>query len=120
MSFSFSSVGHFLASALSDVVKGADAVASFLAKAVTPANQTEIEALTALLPGAAGVTGVAIERGVFAVAGEVASVIHTFDTAAIQKLADAGLDKDVITEFADLIKSVPGLFASVKSAPIAK
>lgn len=118
MSFSFASIGHAFATGLSDVVKAGEAVGNFIAKVTTPANQAEVEALTALAPAPYNVVGVAVERGVFAVAGEVAGVIAKFEGAAAQKLADAGLDKGVIEDFEALIKSVPGLFAAAKAAPV--
>lgn len=114
MSFSFSSIGHALAAGFQDVVKGEQAVSKFLASIDTPQNQAIVEGLTAIVPvyGSAGVT---VERGVFAVAGEVANVLKDFDAASIEKLVNAGLDKTVITDFQNLIKSTPSLFAGVKS-----
>ena len=114
MAFSFSSIGHALASGLSDIVKGEQAVVKFISKIDTPANQAIVEGLTALIPDY-GASGVAVERGVFAVAGEVAAVLSKFDEASAQKLIDAGLDKAVIDDFLALLKSVPTLFAGLKA-----
>lgn len=114
MSFSFSSIGHALAAGFQDVVKGEQAVAKFIASIDTPANQAVVEALTAIVP-VYGSAGVAVERGVFAVAGEVANILKDFDAASVEKLVNAGLDKSVITDFQNLIKNTPSLFAGVKS-----
>ena len=50
-----------------------------------------------------------MERGVFAVAGEAASILHALDGTGPQKLRDAGFDEQVIADFEALIASVPGL-----------
>lgn len=112
MSFSISSVGHALATGLSDAVKASKAVTAFIAKIDTPGNEATVEALTALVPGY-GADGVVIERGVFAIAGEVAGVLGKFDDASVEKLVNAGLDKSVIEDFVALLKSAPSLFAGV-------
>jgi hypothetical protein len=114
MSFSFSSIGHAIATGLSDVVKGEQAVQKFLAKIDTPANQATVEAITALIPNY-GSAGVLVERGVFAVAGEVASLLKDFDAASVEKLVNAGLDKTVLTDFQNILKSTPSLFAGVST-----
>lgn len=114
MSFSFTSIGHAIASGFQDLVKGEQAVQKFLAKIDTPANQAIVEGLTAIIP-VYGAAGVAVERGVFAVAGEVAGVLKDFDAASVEKLVNAGLDKAVITDFQTLIKQTPSLFAGVST-----
>lgn len=114
MSFSFSSIGHALATGLSDVVKASKAVESFVAKISTPGNEATVEALTALIP-TYGSAGVIVERAVFSIAGEVASALKDFDAASVEKLVNAGLDKTVITDFQNLIKSTPSLFSGVKT-----
>ena len=114
MSFNFSSVAHVFATGLSDVVKGEQAVQKFLAKIDTPANQATVEAITALIPNY-GSAGVVVERGVFAVAGEVAALLKDFDSASVEKLVNAGLDKTVLTDFQNLIKSTPSFFAGLST-----
>lgn len=112
MSFSFTSIGHAIAAGFQDVVKGEQAVSKFIAKIDTPDNQALVEGLTAIVPGV-GSQAVLVERGVFAVAGEVASVLKDFDTASVEKLVNAGLDRTVITDFQNLIKNTPSLFSGV-------
>lgn len=114
MSFSFSSLSHAVAAGFSDLVKGEQAVQKFIAKISTPGNEATVEALTALIP-VYGAAGVVVERAVFAIAGEVAAALKDFDTASVEKLVNAGLDKTVITDFVNLIKSTPSLFSGVKT-----
>jgi hypothetical protein len=114
MSFSFSSIGHAIAAGFQDVVKGEQAVQKFIAKIDTPGNEATVEALTALIPDY-GAAGVVVERGVFAVAGEVAALLKDFDTASVEKLVNAGLDKTVITDFQTMLKGMPALFSGVKT-----
>jgi hypothetical protein len=115
MSFSFSSIGHAIASGLNDAYTGMKAVSSFIDKVATPTNQAEIEALTALIPSV-GPEAVTIERAVFAVAGEVAAVLNDVTNGGEQKLLDAGFDATVIADFKTLIASIPGLFTATSTA----
>jgi len=108
MSFSFSSVGHAFAAGLHDVYTGAKAVESFIAKVATPANQAEIEALTSLIPSV-GPQAAAIERGVFAIAGQLSGILTNVTNGGEQKLLDAGFDAAVIADFKALIGSIPSL-----------
>lgn len=108
MAFSFSSIGHALASGLHDVYTGAKAVEQFVAKIATPKNEAEVEALTSLIPGI-GTQAAAVERGVFAVAGQLAAILTNVTNGGEQKLLDAGFDASVIADFKALIASVPGL-----------
>lgn len=108
--FTFKSIGHAIATGLNDAFKGAKAIETFIAKYATTANQQEVEALTSLIPSV-GPTAAAVERGVFAVAGEVASILTDLTNGGEAKLLNAGFDSALIAEFTTLIHSVPGLIA---------
>lgn len=112
MSFSFSSIGHALATGLHDFYKGIVAVESFITKVDTPANQALVESLTNLVP-VVGPQAVQVERGVFAVAGELASILTNVSSNGEAALVNAGFDATVIADFKALIQSVPGLFTIV-------
>ncbi len=115
MSFSFKSIGHECASILHDVWTGMTAVAGFIEKIDTTQNQALLETVTGLIP-VVGPEAVAIERGVFAVAGQTAAVLGDVTKGGEQALLNAGFDAQVIADFKALIESVPGLFAASKKA----
>lgn len=117
MGFSFKSIGHALATGLSDAYKGATAVEKFIAKVATPGNEAEVEALTALIP-TVGPEAATIERGVFAVAGEVGSLLSDITGAGEKALLGAGFDASIIADFKALIAGVPGLVTGKTTATV--
>jgi len=94
---SFSSIGHFFASAFHDLHVAAIAVA----KVETSAASLEptIEAVTGLLFP----PGVAIERTAFALLGEVAAVVTKTDSATAAKGVNVSLDAALIAEVRQLL-----------------
>lgn len=116
MAFSFSSIGHALATGIHDFYTGIIAVEGFVAKINTPANQATVEALTALIP-VVGPQAVTVERGVFAVAGEVAAILTNVTNGGEQALLNAGFDQTIINDFKSLVSSIPGLFPTT-AAPV--
>ena len=116
MAFSFNSIGHFFASKLDQLVKVNQGIEAFVAKANL--SSTKVEQLTALLP-VVGVPAVQIERGVYAVAGEVAACLQKNDPALQAHLLDAGLDQQVVVDFQTLIAQLPAAFAGIEFATAA-
>lgn len=102
---SFKSVGHFFATVFQKVVADIPKV---------QATASTVEAVTAVIP-TYGPIAVPIEKAGYAVLGELAAVLTAGGDAAKSKLADAGLDTNVITTVEDLLKSVPQFVALVKA-----
>jgi hypothetical protein len=105
MAISFKSVGHFFATVFQKVV------------AVIPkveATEGTVEAVTAKIP-VYGTLALPIEKLGYAALGELASVLNAGGDAAKAKLADAGLDINVITTVEDLLKSVPQFSALISA-----
>ena len=102
MAISFKSVGHFLATAFSAVVKDAAKVAG---------TASTVETVTGLVDPAV----VPVEQAAYAVLGEVSSVITAGGAAASAKLADAGLDSAVIAKVEAVLKSFPTLVTLAKA-----
>jgi hypothetical protein len=101
----FKSVGHFFATAFQRVV------------AVLPkveATEATVEAVTAKIP-VYGPLGLTIEKAGYAVLGELSAVLTAGGAAARAKLADAGLDENVITTVEALVASVPTITALAKT-----
>ena len=101
----FKSVGHFFATAYERVV------------AVLPkveATETTVEAVTGNIP-VYGPLALTIEKAGYAVLGELSAVLTAGGEAAKSKLADAGLDENVIATVEALVKSVPTLTALAKT-----
>lgn len=115
MALTWSSIGHVFASGFKDVVTGAKAVEAFIAKIDTPANQTEIEALTALIPGI-GTQAAAAERLAFAALGEFAAAVNSADAAAQQNGLNVTLDAAFVAEIKALMAEFPALVAQAVAA----
>lgn len=101
MAITFKSVGHFLATAYQKVV------------AVLPkveATEKTVETVTAEVP-VYGPLALPIEKLSYAALGELSAVLTAGGDAAKTKLADAGLDINVITSIEALLKSVPQIVA---------
>lgn len=104
MAITFKSVGHFFAVAYTAVVKGLEKVEG---------TETTVETATSSIPGSA--TAVLVEKGAYAVLGEISSLLAAGGAAAASKLADAGLDKAVVTQVQTLMTQVPELVVVAKT-----
>ncbi len=101
----FHSIGHFFATVFAK------------AKVFLPALQATagtVETVTAAVP-VYGPLGLTVEKAAYAVLGEVASVVNAVDAAGKAKLADAGLDIQVIATVEALIAGVPEIAALAKA-----
>jgi hypothetical protein len=111
MSFSFSSIGHFFAAMASDIVHGARAAGSVLAK-VEKAEPT-VEAITGLVFPQA----VELERGAFAILGLAASAVQSAGDAASANGVNVTLDAALV---ADIKAIIPALEQYAKSIGASK
>jgi hypothetical protein len=100
----FKSVGHFFATVFQKVVADIPKV---------EATAATVEKVTASVP-VYGPLAVPIEEAGYALLGELASVLTTGGDAAKAKLADAGLDTNVIATVEELLASVPQFVALVR------
>ncbi len=107
MTSPFKSVGHFFATVYSKAV------------AILPkiqATEKTVETVTAAAAVAEPVYGplaLTAEKAAYAVLGELSAVLNAGGAAASSKLADAGLDINVISTVEALLKSVPQFAALV-------
>lgn len=97
----FKSVGHFFAKVLQDVVSELPKV---------EATKATVETASAAIDPAA----VPVEDAAYAVLGEVSSVLTAGGAAAEAKLADAGLDVNVINTVKSVLASIPQFVALAK------
>lgn len=105
MAITFKSVGHFFATVYQKVV------------AVLPkleSTEATVETVSAKVP-VYGPLAITLEQAGYAVLGELSAVLNAGGAAAKAKLADAGLDINVITTVEDLVKSVPQVAALAKA-----
>jgi hypothetical protein len=72
-----------------------------------------VEKVTAAIPGI-GSVAVTMEDAAYAVLGEISAVLTAGGAAAEAKLADAGLDINVITAVKAVVASVPNIVAVAK------
>lgn len=107
MAFSFRSIGHFFAVAFRAIEKDLPAI---------EATKQTVEKVTNAIPGASAVVGV--EDIAYSLLGEVSSILSAGDAAAKAKLADAGLDVNVVTNVESLLKTAPQLVAVAKSVGV--
>lgn len=106
MAITFKSVGHFFATVFQ---KALTIIPKIEATAAT------VETVTAAIP-TYGPLAVPVEKAAYAVLGEIAAVLNAGGTAASTKLADAGLDINVIQTVEDLLKNgIPEFVALIKS-----
>lgn len=105
MAITFKSAGHFLATVFQKVVAA-------LPKIQATANT--VEAVTAAVP-TYGPLGVTAEKAAYAVLGELAAVLNAGGAAATTKLADAGLDINVIQTVEALLASIPQFASFIKA-----
>jgi uncharacterized Ntn-hydrolase superfamily protein len=106
MAITFKSVGHFFATVFEKVVADIPKI---------QATEGVVETVSAAIP-VYGPLAVPIEKAGYAVLGEIASVLTAGGAAAKAKLADAGLDTNVIATVEDLIsKGIPDLTSLLKA-----
>jgi len=101
----FKSVGHFFATVFQKVVADVPKV---------EASASTVEAVTAAIP-TYGPLAVPVEKAGYAILGEIASVLTAGGTAAEAKLADAGLDVNVIATVKALLASIPQFVTLAKT-----
>jgi hypothetical protein len=99
---SFSSIGHFFASAFHDLHVAAVAVAKV--ETATAKLEPTIEGITSLVYP----PGVAVERIAFALLGEVAAVVTKTDSAVAAKGVNVALDAEMIAEVKQLLAQFKG------------
>ena len=109
--FSFKNIGHFFATMASDIVKGARAVGTVMAKAGSA--ETTVEAITALLFPQA----VELERGAFALLGLAAQAVNATGAAAGANGLNLTLDAQLV---ADIKALIPAIEQYAQSAGIQK
>lgn len=105
MAITFKSVGHFFATFYQKVKGDLPKV---------QATEGIVEAVTAKVP-VYGAIALPIEKLAYAVLGDVAGVLNALDAAGKAKLANAGLDEQVIAAVQDLVKSEPQVAALAKA-----
>jgi hypothetical protein len=89
----FKSIGHFFANAIQKLLAAEPTVVADAQK--VESTQAEVTAVTALVP-TYGPLGVTIENAGYALLGEMVAVLKAGGAAAEAKLADIGLDSDVV------------------------
>lgn len=110
MAISWSSVGHFFASAFHDVQVVAKAVNAELAK--VGGSEATVEALTSLVSPEAAV----VERLAFAALGEVAAIAQDANVAAGASGVNVTLDAQLIADVKALIAKFPSIIAQAEAA----
>lgn len=100
----FKSVGHFFATVYQKAI-------SIIPK--VQATEATVETVTAVIP-VFGPLALPVEKLGYAVLGELSAVIHAGGDAAKAKLADAGLDTNVVESIEALLKSIPQFAALLK------
>lgn len=108
--FSFSSVQHFAASAISDLHK----VLKFIEKEAPVVVGTEplVEGVTAIALGAASPV-VTIERAAFAALGHIVVAVQAADDAAAVHGVSLTLDSEAVVAFKELIAEFKGDLAKI-------
>jgi len=108
----FKSLGHFFATVIQKVV----AVVPKIEAGIQAVEGTApiVEAVTKEIP-VYGPLAVPIEKAGFAVLGELAAVLVAGGAAAEAKLADAGLDINVIATVKAVLADIPQVVALAKT-----
>ena len=101
----FRSIGHFFATFFSKAELFLSAVQS---------TATTVETVTASVP-VYGPLALTVEKSAYAVLGDVAAVVNAADAAAKSKLADAGLDSQIIATVEALVAALPQVAAMAKA-----
>jgi hypothetical protein len=105
MAITLKSVGHFFAKVYTAVVGELPKI---------EATATTVEAVTAKIP-VYGPLAVTLEQAGYAVLGELSAALNAGGAAVEAKLADAGLDINVIDTVKDIVASVPTIAAVAKT-----
>lgn len=104
MAITFKSAGHFFATVFQKAL-------SIIPK--IEATASTVETVSAAVP-VYGPLAVPVEKAAYAALGELAAVLNAGGSAASTKLADAGLDINVITTIEDLLKNSTAFIALIK------
>lgn len=99
----FKSTGHFFAVVFQKALKVIPAIEQ---------TAVVVETVTAAVP-VYGPLALTVEKAAYAVLGEIASVLVASDAAAKAKLADSGLDINVISTVEALLKDIPQFVALI-------
>ena len=119
---SFKSAGHALATFFRAIVTVGAKVASDIKVDLTKFQGTEAvvlkesEAILGAIAPNAVLPVETVEKGIYAVAGEVISLINAGGAAAAAKLADAGLDKSVVSAAQVLASGASQVSTLIKAA----
>jgi hypothetical protein len=105
MAITFKSVGHFFAKVYQDVIGALPKI---------EATAGTVEKVTADIP-VYGPLAVTVEQAGYAVLGELSAVLNAGGAAVEAKLADAGLDINVINTVKAVVQSVPTIAALAKT-----
>jgi len=100
--FGFQSIGHFFASAFSDLRKATLFVDKIGTEAVS--HEGTIEAITGLIPGIGG-QAVILERAAFSALGLVVAAVNAAGSAASANGLNVALDQATVQAFEQLIAS---------------
>lgn len=105
MSITLKSVGHFFAKVYTAIVGALPKI---------EATATTVENVTAAVP-VYGPLALTIEKAGYAVLGELSAVLNAGGAAVEAKLADAGLDINVIQTVQAIVASVPTIATVAKT-----
>jgi len=105
MAITFKSVGHFFATVYQKALADLGKVES---------TEKTVETVSANVP-VYGPLAVTVEKAGYAVLGEISAVLTAGGAAAKAKLADAGLDSNVVATVEALMASVPQITAIAKT-----
>jgi hypothetical protein len=100
--FAFASIGHFFASAFSDLQKACVFVEKVGTSVVADAGT--VESISGLIPGV-GAQAVVIERAAFSALGMVVAAVHATGGAAAANGLNVSLDQGTVAAFEQLIAS---------------
>lgn len=105
MAITFKSAGHFFATVFQKALSIIPAIEKTAAT---------VETVTSAVP-TYGPLAVPVEKAAYAVLGEIAAVLNAGGAAASTKLADAGMDINVINTVEDLLKNgIPAFVDLIK------
>jgi hypothetical protein len=105
MAITFKSVGHFFATVYQKALTELPKLES---------TASTVETVTSAVP-TYGPLAVTVEKAAYAALGELSAVLTAGGDAAKSKLADAGLDINVITTLEDLLKGIPTVVSIAKA-----
>jgi hypothetical protein len=100
----FKNIGHFFATLFKGAVSAIPKI---------EATASAVETVTNLVP-VYGPLAATVEQAAYACLGELASVLTAGSAAAEAKLADAGLDANVVATVKALVAGIPTIVADAK------